>query len=335
MLTHLKGGLRARISGVSLGAMAIALATAGSAVAQAPGPDEATSVDEIVVTGFRSSLAAALNEKRNAAEAIDVILAEDIADFPDLNLAGAIQRIPGVAITRAAGEGRNSSVRGLGPDFTRIRINGMEALGTTGGTDSSGGTNRGRGFDFNVFASDLFNSITVRKSASADTEEGSLGATVDLEVARPFDYNGFAFAASGQIGWNDLSESNDPRGAFLISNTWANGTFGALLSVAYSGREAIEEGHSTVRWQGGNVGTGPGAVNAFTPRLPRYGILEHDQERLGVTASLQWRPADSTLITLDALYSDFSATRFEHFLQAPDFSAGGAGGRAGIVVLDH
>lgn len=333
MLTHLKGGLRARISGVSLGAMAIALAAAGSAAAQTPAPDDATAVDEIVVTGFRSSLAAALGEKRNSAEAIDVIMAEDIADFPDLNLAEAIQRIPGVAITRDAGEGRNISVRGLGPDFTRIRINGMEALGTTGGTDSSGGTNRGRGFDFNVFASDLFNSITVRKTASADTEEGSLGATVDLEVARPFDYNGFTFAASGQIGWNDLSENADPRGAFLISNTWANGTVGALLSVAYSGREALEEGHSTVRWQGGNVGTGPGAVSGFTPRLPRYGILEHDQERLGVTASLQWQPAASTLITLDALYSDFSATRFEHFLQAPDFSAGGAGGRAGIVPV--
>ncbi|MNU44232.1 Colicin I receptor precursor [compost metagenome] len=324
--------------GTSLGALTLAMA--GGAYAQETGPaeEQATTVDEVVVTGFRGSLAQALNVKRREAGAVDVIVAEDIADFPDQNLAEAIQRIPGVAITRDAGEGRNISVRGLGPDFTRIRINGMEALGTTGGTDSSGGTNRGRGFDFNVFASDLFNSITVRKTASAETEEGSLGATVDLRAARPFDYkDGLTIAASGQVGYNDLAQNADPRGAFLISNTWADGKFGALLSVAYSTREALEEGHSTVRWQGGNIGRagqGQGVINAFTPRLPRYGILEHDQDRLGVTGALQWRPSDATEVSLDVLYADFSATRFEHFLQAPDFSASGAAGRNGIIVRD-
>jgi TonB-dependent receptor len=324
--------------GASLGALTLAMA--GGAYAQDAGSadEQATTVDEVVVTGFRGSLAKALNVKKREAGAVDVIVAEDIADFPDQNLAEAIQRIPGVAISRDAGEGRNISVRGLGPDFTRIRINGMEALGTTGGTDSSGGTNRGRGFDFNVFASDLFNSITVRKTASAETEEGSLGATVDLRAARPFDYkDGLTIAVSGQVGYNDLAQNADPRGAFLISNTWADGKFGALLSVAYSSREALEEGHSTVRWQGGNIGQagqGQGVINAFTPRLPRYGILEHDQDRLGVTAALQWRPSDATEVSLDVLYADFSATRFEHFLQAPDFSASGAAGRNGIIVRD-
>lgn len=325
---------RTLFAGASGLAVALSLGAGAAAAQTAPQDPQADQVEEVVVTGFRGSLAQALNVKRREAGAVDVIMAEDIADFPDQNLAEAIQRVPGVTITRDAGEGRNISVRGLGPDFTRIRINGMEALGTTGGTDSSGGTNRGRGFDFNVFASDLFNSITVRKTASADTEEGSLGATVDLRAARPFDYPGFTLAVSGQMGWNDLARNADPRAALLISNTWNDDKFGALLSVAFSSREALEEGHSTVRWQGGNVGSGPGAVNAFTPRLPRYGILEHDQERLGVTGSLQWRPTDRTEVSLDLLYADFSATRFEHFLQAPDFSAGGAGGRAGIVVVD-
>src|SRR5690606_23951828 len=126
-------------------------------------------IEEVVVTGsFRDSLANALNIKRGSAGAVDAIVAEDIADFPDLNLAESLQRIPGVAITRAGGEGRNISVRGLGPDFTRVRINGMEAVSTTGGTDSAGGTNRGRGFDFNTFSSDLFSSLIVRKTSSAE-----------------------------------------------------------------------------------------------------------------------------------------------------------------------
>lgn len=322
----------------SMAALTLALVAAPAAAQTTDPQTDATQVEEVVVTGFRASLANALNIKRREAGVVDAISAEDIADFPDQNLAESLQRIPGVAITRDAGEGRNISVRGLGPDFTRIRINGMEALGTTGGTDSSGGTNRGRGFDFNVFASDLFNNITVRKTASAETEEGSLGATVDLRAARPFDYGeGLTVAVSGQAGYNDLAGNVDPRGALLISNTWADGRFGALLSVAYSSREALEEGHSTVRWQGGNIGVagqGKGVVNAFTPRLPRYGVLEHDQERLGVTGSLQWRPGPATEVSLDLLYADFSATRFEHFLQAPDFSAGGATGRNGIVVLD-
>ena len=133
-MTHNHPRRRAHNIGVSLGAMTVALLTAGAAMAQ--DEPEATEVEEVVITGFRSSLAQALGVKRNEAGAVDVIMAEDIADFPDQNLAEAIQRIPGVAITRDAGEGRNISVRGLGPDFTRIRINVMDARGTTGGTVS-------------------------------------------------------------------------------------------------------------------------------------------------------------------------------------------------------
>ena len=143
----------------------------------------------VVVTGFRQSLTAALGAKRKDTGIVDVIVAEDIADFPDQNLAESLQRIPGVAIDRDAGEGRQITVRGLGGDFTRVRLNQLEALATTGGTDSSGGANRSRAFDFNVFASELFNRLTVRKSASAEVDEGSLGATVDLQTARPFDYS--------------------------------------------------------------------------------------------------------------------------------------------------
>jgi iron complex outermembrane recepter protein len=260
--------VRAYRRGLVAGASGLAIALTlgvGTVVAQtAPQSssqdEEATQVDEIVVTGFRQSLRAALDIKRREAGVVDAIVAEDIADFPDLNLAEAIQRIPGVSIDRDAGEGRSLTVRGLSADFTRTRINGMEAQATTGGTDSSGGANRGRGFDFNVFAAELFNSITVRKTAAAETEEGSLGATIDLQAARPFDYDdGFTFAASAQAGYNDLSETTNPRGAILMSNTWGDGMFGALLSVAYSERDLLEEGFSSVRWA---PAAAPGATNS-------------------------------------------------------------------------
>lgn len=322
---------RGLLAGVSVATLVVATLAAGPAAAAD------AEVQEVIVTGFRGSLQQALILKKNSGVTADAILAEDIGKFPDLNLSEAIQRIPGVSLARDAGEGRNISVRGLGPTFTRVRIDGMEAMSTTGSSDAAGGVNRGRAFDFNVFAADLFNSITVNKTAEAATEEGSLGATVDLRTARPFDYRGFTLVVSGQEGYNDLSEKSNPRGAVLISNTWADGTFGALLSVAYNKRDTKDVGTSTVRWATGSAfapgfrsvtptaGATLAQVNAaYHPRFPRFDDYTSHQERLGVTGALQWRPSDKTLINLDVLYADFKGTREERYLEAPSFSVGGA-----------
>jgi iron complex outermembrane receptor protein len=327
---------------------------AAGALAQATAPAQ-EALEEVVVTGFRESLSVALDVKRDATGSIDAIVAEDIADFPDLNLAESIQRVPGVSIARDGGEGRQISVRGLGPQFTRVRINGMEAMSANGGTDAAGGTNRDRSFDFNTFASELFNSITIRKSSAAEIEEGSLGATVDLRSARPFDYDGFTVVTSVQGGYNDISEDVDPRGAVLISNTFADGKFGALLSAAYTKRKLLDEGASTVRWQDSRNSDGspnagaafsntapvtPGAPTiaqmnaAFRPRIPRYDIYEHEQERLGLTGSLQWQIADDTQISLDAMFANFKAERSEIFLEAPVFSTNGAAAMNAVDVVD-
>lgn len=325
------------------------LAIASSAVAQEASqeamPEGAEAVEEVVVTGFRASLNKAIEAKKENAGSIDMIVAEDIADFPDLNLAESLQRVPGVAIARDAGEGRQISVRGLGPQFTRVRINGVEAMSANGSTDASGGTNRARNFDFNTFASELFTNLTVRKTASADTEEGSLGATVDLHTGRPFDYDGLTIAGSLQGGYNDLSSEMNPRAAFLMSNTFADGKFGALFSVAYTDRKLADEGASTVRWQAGG-GFGPldptytgtptlAQINAaFRPRIPRYDKYEHEQTRLGVTGALQYAPSDATSFALDLLYAKFDAERDEMFLETPVFSTTGASAIGDVNVVD-
>jgi len=310
--------------------LVLAMAFAAPAYAQeAPTTQTSSSqngqiIEEVVVTGsYRDSLANALETKRGATAAVDAIMAEDIADFPDNNLAESLQRIPGVAISRVAGEGRNITVRGLGPDYTRVRINGMEAIATGGGTDAAGGANRGRGFDFNTFSSDLFNSLTVRKTASADVEEGSLGATVDLNSAKPFDYDDLVFTASAQAGYNDLSKEVDPKLTLLFSNQF-NDWFGALLSVSYSERNLEDNGSSTVRWANVNDFNNCSAAdcdlsavnNAFRPRLPRYDAYTHEMQRLGLSGSLQFKPTDVTDISLDILYSKLDATRNEIFMQA-------------------
>ncbi|MGQ3054302.1 MAG: TonB-dependent receptor [Roseateles sp.] len=360
----------------------VAMAAALAALAAAPAwaqtaPAASAQLDTVTVTGIRASLESALNAKREDKGIVDVIKAEDMGKFPDTNLAESLQRIPGVVIDRDAGEGRNITVRGLGGDFARTRINGIEALATTGGTDSSGGANRTRAFDFNVFAADLFNSLTVRKSSSADVDEGSLGATIDLQTARPFDMKKFVAAVSVKGTYNQLSGKTTPKSSFLISNTFADRKIGMLLSGAYSQRKVFEEGFSTVRWDNGpssggwcppqGVTTGlpagstattcgPAAQGVarlpntaanlaayteaskatnFHPRLPRYGRLTHDQERLGLTGSIQVRPSDTMLVTFDMLYSKLEATRQEDFLEAISFSrALTAGGKQQTSVVE-
>jgi iron complex outermembrane receptor protein len=206
--------------------------------------------DNVVnVTGFRASLNSALNTKKNSDGIVDVIKAEDIAKFPDANLAESLQRVPGVALARGdGGEGKQITVRGLNAGFTRVRINGIEGVAATGASDINGSTNRGRGFDFSVFASELFNSLEVRKTSEAAVEEGSLGATVDLRTARPFDFKGRTFSIGGQEMHNALTGKTQPRVTALFSDRWdtAYGKVGVLLSGAYSKRRATEEGYEAV-----------------------------------------------------------------------------------------
>ncbi len=195
-------------------------------------------VEAVVVTGYRASLQSALNVKRQSDVMVDAINAEDVADFPDANLAESLQRIPGISIDRDNGEGRTITVRGLGGDFTRVRINNLEALSTAGTNDTnSTAMNTTRTFDFNVFASELFNSLKVRKTASAETDEGSLGATVDLQTGRPFDYRKDRLALSVEDAYYENGGHHNPRIAGLFSKRWADGKMGFLASVAYSEKD--------------------------------------------------------------------------------------------------
>ncbi len=245
-----------RLAGVSAGALAIGLAspvqaqaTAPAQATPAPAPaaqDDGTTPPDVIVTGFRRSLDAALNVKRDSVAAVDAIVAEDIAKFPDQNLAESLQRIPGISIQRDGGEGRAITVRGLGAQFTRVRVNGLETVATSSDGASA---NRDRAFDFNVFASELFSSLVVHKTAEPSLDEGSLGAVVDLNTGNPLAGKaGITAVLSLQGSYNDLSKNVGPRIAGLVS--WRNdaGTFGINFSGAYSKTNTLELGNNSVRW---------------------------------------------------------------------------------------
>jgi TonB-dependent receptor len=336
--------------------LACALSAASPVHAQSAAATDEQNMQEVLVTGFRASIQSAVETKRASTDMVDVIKSDDIASFPDANLAEAVQRIPGVSIDRDSGEGRSITVRGLGGDFVRTMLNGVEAFSaTTGSTLGTTIINRSRGFDYSTFASELFNSVTVRKSQSAELDEGSLGATVELQTARPFDFQGFHAGASAQAAYYDSGDEIHPRVAGLISNTFADDKFGALFSFAYNTRKAIEDGYSDTsqsdysdmlngfctpvpntltpyvnpasgtgnRPNGqcfSNIGSNAAAYNAinvpniFLPRNPGLGRFVNDQEKLGLTGALQWRPADSTRLTLDLVYSEFDQNRKDYAL---------------------
>lgn len=235
---------------VSLGALFVASFAASAAFAQtaptqqppAPGGEDAQVAEaEIVVSGYRASLRSALNEKKNSDVIMDAINAEDIADFPDSNLAESLQRLPGISIDRDNGEGRTISVRGLDGGFSRVRINNMEALSTSGANNADGSPNRSRSFDFNAFASELFSSVKVRKSSSAEADEGSLGATVDLITGRPFDFKKTTFGISAEDSYYVNSKKHNPRLTALASTRVADGRIGFLISGAYAKRSSEDD----------------------------------------------------------------------------------------------
>jgi TonB-dependent receptor len=322
------------LSAVSLSVLAVGTAHAQDAAAENAAAETAPAEegDAIVVTGFRASLEAALNLKRDSVAAVDAIVAEDIAKFPDQNLAESLQRIPGISISRDGGEGRSITVRGLSSQFTRVRVNGMETIATS--TDGAS-ANRDRAFDFNVFASELFSSLVVRKTAEASLDEGSLGAVVDLNTGNPLAGRAGLNGALSVVGsYNDLAKDLGPRVAGLLS--WRNdaGTLGASISAAYSKTSTLELGNNSVRWAQARF-DGVDATNCFTttnsggtyvpstacdraatafhPRIPRYGEVAHDRERLGLTGSVQYSPSDATKLSIDALFSKYDASREEQW----------------------
>ncbi|HWU01153.1 MAG TPA: TonB-dependent receptor, partial [Novosphingobium sp.] len=240
------------------------------------------------------------------------------------------------------GEGRQVSLRGFTPDYTLVRVAGMPAISTGGSIDARGGTSNSRSFDFNLFAAELFNRIDVRKSAEASVEEGGIGGTIDLYTARALDFAKPRLALSAQGFYNSFSKSASPRIAGLAS--WRNpeGTLGTLVSVAYSERNVVEKGFSTVRWATGgwnlsNVSSSvdssitsrlnAGAANAnalYFPRYLRYDLYSIRQKRLGVTASLQFHPSSDLQFDVDALYGKLKGTRDEYHLDSNSWNSSSA-----------
>jgi TonB-dependent receptor len=236
----------------------VVVLVAGAVAAQAqtagpPRPAAASDPDlqEVVVTGYRRSLEESTQAKRDAVGFIDQINAEDIGKFPDSNIAESFNRVPGVTITRdITGEGTNITIRGLGTNFTKVLLNGAPvAIASSGPTDAQ---NSNREVDLDLFPTELFTQLTVKKTSSPEMIEGGAAGTVDMRSARPFDNPGAHLTFTGSGMKNQHDPQWGERGALIASDTWDNG-FGALVGVAAVGNRIDVKGFETIGWTNANL----------------------------------------------------------------------------------
>lgn len=250
-----------------------AVQPASSPAISAPIQDDPTgdaapnAASEIVVTGLRASLNNARNIKRQSLGIVDAISTQDIGKLPDTNLAESLQRVSGVSIDRSGGEGAFITVRGFGPEFNTVLVNGRQLATPTDPSQASG-----RAFSFDTLASELVAGVEVYKSSTARLQSGGVGSTVNIKTAHPFDFRGSKLSATVDGNYDQNSKKGAPDASFLFSDTFADGKLGVLVSGSYQRRHDKLYQAQTDGWlvnpdvPAGEVNGGAGTVSASNPQ---------------------------------------------------------------------
>ncbi|GAA0315483.1 TonB-dependent receptor [Sphingomonas oligophenolica] len=304
-----------------------AFATATSEGQATPTPSQASDVPseaDVVVTGIRQSLKTAQALKQNAEVVSDSISAEDIGALPDRSVTEALQRVPGVAISRfAAGvdpdhfsvEGSGVVVRGL--TYTRSELNGRDTFTA----------NNGRGLSFADVPSELLAGVDVFKSPSADMVEGGIAGTVNLRTRVPFDSKGLLIAGTLEMNYGDFVHDSSPTVSVLASDRWQTGIgeFGLMGSFVRSELRSRSDGLQISNWgertrhANGSFGEPPAGAGDTIVYIPRGAAIRSqvtDRVRYGYSAAAQWRSTDESMTaTFQFLRSDSRETWTEHAVE--------------------
>lgn len=295
----------------------LSLAVAASAQAQVD------QLEEVLVTGYKASLKTAMDTKRDSNGVVDAINSEDIGKFPDTNLAESLQRITGVSIDRSGGEGRQITVRGLGPQFNTVLLNGRQMPSA----------NDSRGFNFDTVAAEVVSGVDVYKTSSATMQSGGIGATINVKTARPLD-----LGTKGMVSAKLLNETNLSDVTPAISGLYSlnvDDTFGVLAAVSFQSRDFQSDSVEQRRWDwhsrtpavvNNNAGNanpnwyltlpsrdGNGTVDVdYRPQQSVIKRQETERERLNASLAFQLQPTDNVTLTLDTQYTDLKQTGFEY-----------------------
>jgi len=345
--------IRALLIGTASGvAMFASAAHAQNQDASAAQAVETQDSGDIVVTGFRASLAAAIETKRNADAIVDSVSAEDVGKFPNTNVAEALTLVPGVTVDRQFGQGEKVSILGTDPALNRTLLNGQ----TVASADWFILDSPGRTFNYALLAPQLVGRVDVYKSPEARIDEGSIGGTVNVNTRHPLDLKPLTFAGSLGYLYNDRSEKGDIQGSVLAS--WHNeaGTLGLLASFQRSKdrlrRDGLES-YGTITadfWSGKNDAGSDSRNNGCTgacattltanpsARFPNaFGTsyFEQNRERLTYSAEAQWKPVPELTVGFDWLRIDASYDNLNQSMYAfPGNVWNSAGALTGLTVQD-
>jgi len=355
-------------------ACVLASMLAAPAVSAQSGGSEASDLDTVVVTGIRGSLQSSMNLKRDSVGVVDGIIAEDIGKFPDTNLAESLQRISGVSIDRTdSGEGSKVTVRGVGPDFNLVLLNGRQMPASNLGAGGSGISNS-RAFDFANIASEAVSELEVYKTVHADMPTGGIGATLNIKTVRPLDKPGL-HAQLGVKGVMDQSVDNLPRSykgksltpeiSGIFSDTWADGRFGVALTASYQERDsgysraANERGWRSYRGDDDStpfhlpqphemptyglydIENQPGAGDIYSRPVDLiFSVTGVQRQRRNGQAVIQFAPVENVTATLDYTYAlnkvqQQSNRMWVTFEYLPGFSSWTDGPVAGPIVYQE
>ena len=282
-----------------------------SAADPAPAPQASSSqqsapeLQEVVVSGIRQSMESALHLKQFSDTIEDSIVASDIGKLPDVTAIDALQRIPGVQISRQLGEGGgtvtiggsavNSGYEIRGLPQAETTLNGREVFSATGS----------RVLNLADIPSALLAGIDVYKDPTADQIEGGIAGAVDLRTHKPFDFRGLEAEGSAEEHYGDLIGQAKPAFTGLLSDTWDTGIgkVGGLLTLSYQDRSYREDNSTNSA-----VATSTTAVPGETITYPN-GVYNTmfigDRRRTGVDGVLQWQPTDDFQAYAEASSEDF------------------------------
>ncbi|MCQ8186100.1 TonB-dependent receptor [Parvularcula maris] len=304
-------------------ASALSLGIAAPALAQSTTAEDAEELldedegDVIVVQGIRRSLSSSQDVKENADTFVDAITSEDIGALPDRSVTEALQRVPGVQISRFAAaddpdhfsiEGQGVLVRGL--TFVRSELNGRDTFSA----------NNGRALSFADVPPELLGGVTVYKNQTADLIEGGIAGTVNLITRKPFDRDGQVIAGTVEYNYGDFREEWTPTVSGLYSNNWDTdaGKFGILINGVFSELKTRSDGTQISSFQPRDELTVGEGVGAFpeTRFLPEGAVIrsqDYDRERKGYGGSVQWESPDKTMLaTAEYLRSEATTSWNEH-----------------------
>lgn len=260
----------------------------------------------ITVSSTKRSLIKALDVKRQSDSIVDGITASELGVFPDANVADSLSHITGITIDRTSGgEGQGVSIRGLGPEFSIVTINGRIMA-----TDSSS-----RDFAFDVLPSSVISEAWVHKSVTASQLEGSIGGAINLKTARPFDNAGTHGAFGAEGIYRDQADKYGYKLTGVGSHTFNDDTMGILVSALYSRAPTRTDELSDNWWEpststnwswdrnGDGVTNDPADNELIFPGTIAYTAREEDKERTAISAVFQYRPNSDLDVVVDALWT--------------------------------